>query len=139
HDAPPATRGRPAPGGPEAAALATGRHEQERWALTLIRQVWPRCDLLSGRAPLLDVGDGEPQSKQHVDIGRDGPVLLDHTLGKPIRRASAFFQIAVDRPRLTTRGIEGPLRVGGSRENRMLYREDEAPTRDERTVHGRQK
>ena len=57
----------------------------------LIREVWLRRDLLFGWAPLLNVGYGEPQSKEHVDIGRDGPVLLDHTFGKPICRTRAFI------------------------------------------------
>lgn len=77
-------------------ARASSSDEQERWALTLIREVWPHRYLLFGW------------------VGREGPVLLDHTSGKPIRRTRAFIQVAVDGPRLTTRGTEGPLRIAGS-------------------------
>ena len=52
--------------------------------MKLVRQVWPRRYLLFGGAPLLNVEYGEPKPKEHVDIGCEGPMLLDHTFGKPI-------------------------------------------------------
>jgi hypothetical protein len=87
----PASAPQPSGGPIESRPSPSSRHEQERWALMVIREVWPRRDLLRSRAPLLHVGDGEPQSKEHVEVGREGPVLLDHPFGQPICRTRAFI------------------------------------------------
>src|SRR5580704_7190583 len=59
--------------------------DQEGWALALIGESRLRGDLLRARAPLLDMGQGEAEPQQHVEIGRDGAVLFDDAFRQPIR------------------------------------------------------
>ena len=67
----------PRAGGPPISSWrACGSHERKRRALALIGPVRLGRDLLLGRTPLLDMGDHEPASNQHVDVGREGPMLL---------------------------------------------------------------
>jgi len=64
--------------------MCPGRHEEERRALALIGPVRLGCNLLFGRTPFLDMGDREAKPNEHVDVGREGPMLLDDTFGEPI-------------------------------------------------------
>ncbi len=94
-----------------ASAAAFGGHEQERRALALVRPVWLRRYLRIGRTPFFDTGDGEAQPNEHVEIGREGPMVLDDACGEPVRRTRAFIQISVDGPNLPSGGIERPTRL----------------------------
>jgi hypothetical protein len=107
-------------------------------ARTVAREAWPQRDLRCPWAPLLHMGDGEPQAQEPVDTGREGPVWLDHPVGQPLGRARPFVSGAVEGPPLPTRGIEAPGRRDGSRAHPVLHRADQAPLGDERPVHGRQ-
>src|SRR5271170_5581693 len=69
------------PASPCRAKQSAGGHQQERRALTLVRQSRARRDLLFGRSPLLDTTKREADAKQRVDVGGDGPMLLDHAFG----------------------------------------------------------
>src|SRR5271166_6835234 len=115
--------------------MCPGSHEEERRALALIRPVRLGRYLLLGRTPFLDMGDSEAEPNEHVDVGRQRPMLLDDTLGEPIRRARAFIQVALDRPNLAACSIERPVRLGRRGENRMFHREDQVTFLDERAVN----
>ena len=114
--------------------MCPGSHEQKRRALALVRPIRLGRDLLLGRTPLLDMGDREAEPNEHVDVGRQRPMLLEDTFGEPIRRARAFIKVALDRPNLAARGVERPARLGRGGENRVLHREYKSPTGEERPV-----
>src|SRR5271166_3035727 len=114
--------------------MCPGSHEEEGRALALICPVRLGRYLLLGWPPFLDMGNGEAEPNEHVDVGREGPVLLDHAFGEPIGRTRAFVQIALEGPTLAARSIERPVRLGRGGENRMLHREDQVTVRDERAV-----
>src|SRR6266404_660016 len=80
--------------------LACCRHEQERWALSLICPARLCRDLRRGRTPFRDIGYEKPKSDKHVDVGCKGPMLLDHSFSEPIRRTRTFIQVAVNGPSL---------------------------------------
>ena len=62
----------------------------------LVRQVWAHRYLRRCRAPLLDMGEDQAEAKQHVDVGRQCPVLLDHALIRQESEAAMSFDFAQD-------------------------------------------
>src|SRR5271169_1385904 len=104
--------GRPPRGGvrralrPVRPPMCSGSHEEERRALALVCPVRLGRYLLVGWTPLLDMGDREAKPNEHVDVGRESPMLLDDPFGEPISGTWAFIQVAFDRPNLVARSVQ---------------------------------
>ena len=50
-------------------------------------------DLFRGQTPFLDMAYRKAETDQHIEIGRQGPMLLEDAFCEPIGRAVAFIQI----------------------------------------------
>ena len=81
--------------------------------------------ILLARRPFLDMANGETGRYQRIERGAETTVLLDHTLGEPIRRATSLDSIAVERPYALPIGIRALAGTARRHEDRMLDRKDE--------------
>src|SRR5947209_2638157 len=80
--------------------LPSSCDQQEHRSLAFFGQFRLSCDLVVGRSPFLNMRDSKAEPDEQIKGGSDRAVLLDHVLGKPIRRARALHAIAIDRPYL---------------------------------------
>src|SRR5205085_2894058 len=85
--------------------------------------------------PLLDMADSKAGADQGVQRRAYSPVLLHHSLGKPIRYACALNRVTVDRPSLAAILPHQPSGGCWRHVDRVLDGEDEICAGNKRAEH----